>query len=114
MRTGGIFILDKKKGPEGPLSWEFEIEGQLTSCQTRVSRKSEGKGPGKDFFAIRPVRLSRTPEGLVATPITGGPHPDLLKLDEADGYLEMHPFAYRDLEPGDEVTVELRYPYTQL
>lgn len=79
-----------------------------------MSRKSEGKGPGKDFFAIRPVRLSRTPEGLVATPITGGPHPDLLKLDEADGYLEMHPFAYRDLEPGDEVTVELRYPYTQL
>ena len=77
-----------------------------------MSRKSEGKGPGKDFFAIRPVRLSRTPEGLVATPITGGPHPDLLKLDEADGYLEMHPFAYRDLEPGDEVTVELRYPYT--
>ena len=76
--------------------------------------KGEGKGPGKDFFAIRPVRLDRTDEGLVATPITGGPHPDLLKLDEADGYLEMHPFAYRDLEPGDEVTVELRYPYTKL
>lgn len=70
-----------------------------------------GHGPGKDFFAIRPVRLSRTAEGLVATPITGGPHPDLLKLDDADGYLEMHPFAYRDLQPGDEVTVELRYPY---
>ena len=73
-----------------------------------------GKGPGKDFFAIRPVRLERTSEGLVAVPITGGPHPDLLKLDDADGYLEMHPFAYRDMQPGDEVTVELRYPYTQL
>lgn len=75
---------------------------------------SGGHGPGKDFFAIRPVRLDRTPEALVATPIAGGPHPDLLELDDADGYLEMHPFAYRDLKPGDEVTVELRYPYTQL
>ena len=74
----------------------------------------KGKGPGKDFFAIRPVRLERTDGGLVATPITGGPHPDLLKLDEADGYLEMHPFAYRELQPGDPVTVELRYPYAKL
>lgn len=73
-----------------------------------------GKGPGKDFFAIRPVSLERTPEGLIAKPIANGLHPDLLKLDEADGYLEMHPFAYRNLEPGDEVTVELRYPYTQM
>lgn len=55
-----------------------------------------------------------TPDGLVATPITGGLHPGLLKLDEADGYLEMHPFAYRDLNLGDEVNVELRYPCTQL
>ena len=76
--------------------------------------KGSGTGPGKDFFAIRPVRLERTPEGLKAVPITGGPHPDLLKLDEADGYLEMHPFVYRELSAGDEVTVELRYPYTQL
>lgn len=90
--AGGPGGLGKGKGPGG----------------------SGGHGPGKDFFAIRPVRLDRTPEGLVATPIAGGPHPDLLKLDDADGYLEMHPFAYRDLKPGDEVTVELRYPYTQL
>ena len=29
------YILDKKKGPEGPLNWVFEKEDQLTSCQTR-------------------------------------------------------------------------------
>lgn len=71
-------------------------------------------GPGKDFFAIRPVKLERSDNSLKATPITGGPHPDLLKLDEADGYLEMHPSAYRELSLGDEVVVELRYPYTSL
>lgn len=73
-----------------------------------------GKGPGENFFAIRPVRLEHTVDGVEAVPVSGGPHPDLLKLDEADGYLEMHPFAYRELKPGDEVTVELRYPYTAL
>lgn len=75
---------------------------------------AKGNGLGKDFFAIRPVKLERTHDGLRATPLTGGPHHDLLKLDEADGYLEMHPFAYRKLVAGDEVTVELRYPYTSL
>ena len=30
------FILDKKKGPGGPLTWVFEKEDQLTSCQTRA------------------------------------------------------------------------------
>lgn len=77
-------------------------------------KHAKGAGPGKDFFAIRPVRLERTDEGLVAKPVSEGMHPDLLALDEADGYLEMHPFAYRDLAPGDEVVVELRYPYTSL
>ena len=76
--------------------------------------QSKDAGPGKDFFAIRPVKLKRTDNGLVALPVSDGPHPDLLKLDEADGYLEMHPFALRSLSPGDEVTVELRYPYTTL
>lgn len=73
-----------------------------------------GKGPGENFFAIRPVRLERTAGGVEAVPVSDDPHPDLLKLDEADGYLEMHPLAYRELKPGDEVTVELRYPYTAL
>ena len=31
------FFLDKKKGSEGPMTWEFEKEGQLTSCQTRAT-----------------------------------------------------------------------------
>ena len=74
----------------------------------------KGHGPGKDFFAIRPVKLERTADGMQVFPVSDSMHPDLLKLDEADGYLKMHPFAYRELSPGDEVTVELRYPYTSL
>ncbi len=74
----------------------------------------KGKGLDEDFFAIRPVTLTRTDDGMVATPVANGMHPDLLKLDDADGYIEMHPFAFRELSAGDEVVIELRYPYTSL
>lgn len=74
----------------------------------------KSREPGKDFFGIRPVKLERENDMLKAKPIANGMHPDLLQLDGADGYLELHPSAYRNLKPGDEVTVELRYPYTSL
>ena len=80
----------------------------------KPGKQGKGGGPGKDFFAIRPVKLEGTSDSLIAIPVSDGPHPDLLKLDEADGYLEMHPRTLRALTPGDEVTVELRYPYTSL
>ena len=40
------FFLDKNEGPAGPLSWVFEKDGQLTSCQTRVAALDTG-GAGK-------------------------------------------------------------------
>lgn len=70
--------------------------------------------PPDDFFAIRPVRLSSEDGMLVATPVAGGPHPDLGRLDEADGYLEAHPRTLHELHAGDTVSVELRYPYRRL
>lgn len=69
---------------------------------------------GSDFFAIRPVRVTLEDGMPVAAPVTGGPHPDLVKLDEADGYLEVHPSQMRSLKPGDTVEIELRYPYGAL
>ena len=35
------FFLDKNEGPAGPLSWVFEKDGQLTSCQTREDGSAE-------------------------------------------------------------------------
>ena len=110
---GHIINFERVKAAVAPAEKTQEAHKQGARSAFKDKGKA-GKGPGKDFFAIRPVRLTHAADGLIATPITGGPHPDLLKLDEADGYLEMHPSAYRDLQPGDEVTVELRYPYTQL
>ena len=72
-----------------------------------------GGGPSKGFFAIKPVSLEHTPEGTVAH-FCGGPgrHPNLMALDEADGYLEMNPRAFDAYDKGSTVDIRLRYPYT--
>ncbi|MGN0287106.1 MAG: molybdopterin molybdotransferase MoeA [Atopobiaceae bacterium] len=79
----------------------------------RAGFRGFGK-PAQNFFVIRPVKVESVDGKLVATPVTGGPHPDLVKLDEATGYLEAHPRAIHQMKPGDEVQIELRYPYTEL
>lgn len=69
-------------------------------------------GPGKDFFAIRPMVLEVTPQGYVATPVkSAGMHANLMTLDTADGYLEKNPREISQLSEGDEVEIELRFPY---
>ena len=35
------FLLDKKKGPEGPLVWVFSGWDQLSGCKTRVTASAE-------------------------------------------------------------------------
>lgn len=85
---------------------------QKTQGKARGGFHGAGGPPPKDFFVICPVSLSWDQEqGLVATPLTGRPAPDLSRLDEADGYLELHPRLLHALRPGDTVGVELRYPY---
>lgn len=79
----------------------------------RAGFRGFGK-PNDNFFVIRPVRLEERADGLHAIPVSGGPHPDLAKLDEADGYLELHPRKIHGLKPGDTVEIELRYPYREL
>lgn len=69
-------------------------------------------GPGKDFFAIKPVKIEYTADGIEARPIEGGRHLNLIKLDEADGYMERNPRTFGELQKGSEVEIELRYPYT--
>ncbi len=88
---------------------------QRTQGKARGGFHGAGGPPPEDFFVICPVSLSWDEEqGLVATPLTDGPAPDLSRLDEADGYLELHPRLLHALRPGDEVEVELRYPYRWL
>lgn len=79
----------------------------------RAGFRGFGK-PAENFFVIRPVHVQMEGGKLVATPVTGGPHPDLVRLDEANGYVEMHPKKLHELHDGDEVEVELRYPYQEL
>ena len=71
-----------------------------------------GGGPSKDFFAIMPVTLEYKDGEAIAHLISGGGHANLVALDEADGYLEANPRALAGAEPGTEVDIELRYPYT--
>ncbi len=72
---------------------------------------SKGGGPGPDFFAIKPVALKSTEAGIEIHPLPGM---GMTELDDADGYLTEHPRKYGSLEAGDELTVELRYPYTSM
>ncbi|MGI6033608.1 MAG: molybdopterin molybdotransferase MoeA [Coriobacteriales bacterium] len=74
--------------------------------------KKPAGGPGKDFFAIKPVTLEFTSDGIKATPVKGKGHLNLVQLDTADGYLEMNPRKFGELKPGSTVQIELRYPYT--
>lgn len=90
-------------------------ERQRSHGGARGGFHGAGGPPPEDFFVICPVSLRWDPdEGLLATPLTGGPSPDLSRLDEADGYLELHPRRLHQLQTGDEVEVELRLPYRWL
>ena len=71
-------------------------------------------GPGEDFFAIKPVTLEYTKDGLVAHFVKGAGHLNLLQLDTTDGYLKRNPRTYGELREGSEAEIELRYPYTAL
>lgn len=117
-RTVAAASNGQAAGPDGPATSNGPAtpNGPIAPHPGKGARagfRGFGK-PSANFFVIRPVHVQSQDGKLVAIPVTGGPHPDLVRLDEANGYVEMHPKKLHELRDGDEVEVELRYPYQEL
>ncbi len=73
-----------------------------------------GKGPSPDFFTIKPVHVEFTGEEYVLESVAGGKHLSLAQADLANAYLEKSRAELAEIDAGDMVEVELRYPYAQM
>lgn len=95
------------------------IEALLGAPLVPVGNKQKQGIPGRaepesDFFSIKPVRLVSEEGCLVAYPIAVGRHAKLDELDQADGYINISRARAGELEVGQRVSVELRYPFHRL
>jgi len=108
--TLGESMAKRPGGPSGK-----PAGGKPSGSKPAGGKPAGAGGPGKDFFAIRPVTLEHTENGLVARPVKSkGMHANLMALDTADAYIERNPRTFGELDEGAKVEVELRFPYTAL